>query len=111
MKIVYSLIIFLISLYYLKILKNKIRIKKQFDIYLSSLKKLKVASNNSDETKIILDKISLSGIKLIGYILVLLVPYLFCFLTFFGLLKNYPFSIIISCLPYFYYFTIKNESI
>lgn len=111
MKIVYLLISFLISLYYLKILKKKIRIKKQFDIYLSSLTKLKVASNNSDETKIILDKISISGIKLIVYILVLLVPYLFCFLTLFGLLKNYPFSIIFSCLPYFYYFTIKNESI
>lgn len=111
MKIVYIFISFFISLYYLRILKSKIRIKKQFDIYLSSLKKLKLASNNSEETKIILDKISISGIKLIVYILILLVPYLFCFLSLFGLLKNYPFSIIISCLPYFYYFTKKNESI
>ena len=111
MQIVYFYISFLISSYFLKILKNKIKIKKQFDIYISSLKKLKVESNNSDETKIILDKISISGSKLIVYIVILLVPYLFCFLALFGLLKNYPLSIIISCLPYFYFFTIKNESI
>ena len=111
MKLFYLLISFLISFYFLNTLKNKIRIKKRFDIYFASFKELKVAFNNSDETKIILDKISISGIKLIFYILVLLVPYLLCFLASFSLLKNYSFSIIISCLPYFYYFIIKNESI
>lgn len=100
MKIFYSLIIFSISFYYLRILKEKIIIKKQLDIYLSSLNKLKVVFNNPDETKIILNKISISGIKLIAYGLVFSIPYLFCFFVLVGLLKNYTFSIIMSSLPY-----------
>ena len=102
MKIFNILICLLISFYFLRILKKNLRIKKQFDIYIYSLYKLKLAFNNPDEVKIVLDKISISGIKLLTYGLVFLIPYLACFFLFNGLIKNYTFSIIISCLPYFF---------
>ena len=111
MKIFYVFISFSISFYFLRILINKIRIKKQFDIYLYSLNKLKFLFDKSNDTKIILDKISINGIKLIMYCSVLLIPYLLCYFILIFLLDNYPLSIIISCLPYFSYFIVKNESI
>ena len=104
MKIFYLFISFSISFYLLKIFKKKFRIKKQFDIYFASLKNLKVISNKPDETKKILDEISLSGIKLISYGSVLVLPYIFCFLTSYALIKNYPLSIVFSGLPYFSFF-------
>lgn len=108
MKIFYILICFSISFYYLRIFKKKILIKKQLDTYLSSLNKLKAVINNPDETKIILNKISISGIKLIADGLVFSIPYLFCFFVLVGLLKNYTFSIMISCLPYFFSYFYKK---
>ena len=108
MKIFYVLICFSISFYFLRIIKNKIRIKKQFDIYFSSLKDFEIAIDKPNETKIILDKISINGFKLITFALILLVPYLFCSITLFGLLKNYPLTIIFSCIPYLSYFNYQN---
>ena len=108
MKIFYFLMCVSLSFYFLRLFKRKIRLKKQFDIYLFSLKELKFGSKKPYETKIILDRVSINGIKLINYSLIFLIPYLFCFITSFALFKNYTLSIICSSLPYFPFF-ISND--
>jgi len=88
----------MIGFYSFKFIWSKAKLNKNFNIYKKDLIKVKNSLNNLNSKD--LDKLSYSGIILIGSILLCIIPYLVTFLLIFGVIDNYNFALLISSLVF-----------
>lgn len=95
------ILLLIFSGFFLKKYSSTINIKKKYKKYLSKLNDLKYISASSKESKIILDNVSTSGLKLLFGLFILLMPYLAIYLCLLYLL-NLPFILmfLIPAIPY-----------
>jgi len=107
MRILFLILLILISFLSLRIYGPKLRLKKFFKEYSSSIKSLALIKKNQSESNRILDNISVSGSKLILRLFALILPFLltlFCFQRM--SITNLEISLFLSCVPYL--LVVKN---
>ena len=94
MKFFLLIFILIIGFYSFKFIWSKSKLNKNFHIYKKDLAKVKNSLNNLNSKD--LDKLSYSGIILIGSLLLCIIPYLITFLLIFEVIDNYNFALLIS---------------
>ena len=94
MKFFLLIFILLIGLYSFKFIWSKAKLNKNFNIYKKDL--LNVKNSLNKLTSKDLDKLSYSGIILVGSLLLCIIPYLITFLLIFEVIDNYNFALLIS---------------
>ncbi len=94
MKFILLIFILMIGFYTFKFTFGKANLNKNFYIYKKDLIKVKNSINSLKSKD--LDKLSYSGIILIGSLLLCIIPYLITCLLIFKVIGNYNFSLLIS---------------
>ena len=106
--IIFGSFLFILSFYFVNLIKNQVKIIKDIKIYLDNLKRIKNIKDNNMPLEEILNNISSSGIKLILKSFIIIIPYILNYLIFsyFGI----PFllNILFASAPYLYFF-LKHD--
>ena len=98
MKFLILIFILLIGFQTFKFIFGKAKLNKNFHIYKKDLIKVKNSINSLKSKD--LDKLSYSGIILIGSLLLCIIPYLITCLLIFKVIRNYNFALLISSLTF-----------
>tara|TARA_A100000164_G_C21183274_1_gene441551 strand:+ start:42 stop:362 length:321 start_codon:yes stop_codon:yes gene_type:complete len=94
MKFLLLIFILLIGFFSFKFIFGKAKLNKNFHIYKKDLIKVNNSINSLKSKD--LDKLSYSGILLIGSLILCIIPYLITFLLIFKVIGNYNFALLIS---------------
>ena len=101
--IIFGSFLFILSFYFVILIKNHVKIMKDIRIYFDNLKRLKNLKDNDIPLEELLNNISSSGSKLIFKSLIIIIPYILNYLIFsyFGI----PFflNILFASIPYLYF--------
>ncbi len=103
-KIIFGLLLFIFSFYFVNLIQNNLNIMKDIKIYINNLNRLKKIKDNKSPLEELLNNISSSGSKLIFKSFILIIPYIFNYLIFAYLGIPLLLSIIFASIPYLYFF-------
>ena len=98
MRFIYLILILLIGSYIFKLIWEKVKLKKHFEKYKKNLIKVTSSLNNLQSKD--LDKLSLSGFKLVIYLFICLLKYLIFFIIILKIIINYTLALLISSIVF-----------